>query len=66
MIPKIKYTDPWELQSKRIKIGNEKGVHLIETRVVDCPGVDLARKTEALVKIHRVTEGCETVPKCGS
>lgn len=66
MIPKTKYTDPRELQPKRIKIDNEKGVHSIETRVVDCPGVARARKTEALAKKHRVTEGCETVSKCGS
>lgn len=46
MIPKTKYTDPQELQPKRIKIDNEKGVHSTETWVVDCPGVDLARKME--------------------
>lgn len=46
MIPKTKYTDPRELQPECIKIDNEKRVHSTETRVVDCPGVDLARKTE--------------------
>lgn len=66
MIQKTKNTKPQALQPESIKIETEKRVHSTETRVVDCPGVDSPRESEALVKICSVTEGCKTVRRRGA